>query len=114
MFLPAVSYTHLVVVRTLDIGGDKKLPYFTFDPEMNPFLGYRAIRLCLDRTEIFRTQLRALIRASVYGRLCIMFPMIATVDELSLIHISVYLDSIIQRKTNRNFKNSGLCAKIMA
>ena len=70
-----------VVVRTLDIGGDKKLPYFTFDPEMNPFLGYRAIRLCLDRTEIFRTQLRALIRASVYGRLCIMFPMIATVDE---------------------------------
>ena len=70
-----------VVVRTLDIGGDKKLPYFTFDPEMNPFLGYRAIRLCLDRTEIFRTQLRALIRASVYGRLCIMFPMIATVKE---------------------------------
>lgn len=70
-----------VVVRTLDIGGDKKLPYFTFDPEMNPFLGYRAIRLCLDRKEIFRTQLRALIRASVYGRLCIMFPMIATVDE---------------------------------
>ena len=48
---------------------------------MNPFLGYRAIRLCLDRTDIFRTQLRALIRASVYGRLCIMFPMIATVKE---------------------------------
>ena len=70
-----------VVVRTLDIGGDKKLPYFTFPEEMNPFLGYRAIRLCLDRTDIFRTQLRALIRASVYGRLCIMFPMIATLDE---------------------------------
>ncbi len=48
---------------------------------MNPFLGYRAIRLCLDRTDIFRTQLRALIRASVYGKLCIMFPMIATLDE---------------------------------
>ncbi|MGL5541115.1 MAG: phosphoenolpyruvate--protein phosphotransferase [Erysipelotrichaceae bacterium] len=70
-----------VVVRTLDIGGDKELPYLQFPKEMNPFLGYRAIRLCLDRTDIFRTQLRALIRASVYGNLCIMFPMIATIDE---------------------------------
>ena len=70
-----------VVVRTLDIGGDKKLSYFEFPEEMNPFLGYRAVRLCLDRTDIFRTQLRALIRASVYGKLCIMFPMIATVKE---------------------------------
>ena len=72
---------HRVVVRTLDIGGDKKLPYFEFDPEMNPFLGYRAIRLCLDRKEIFKTQVRALLRASVYGKLAIMFPMIATVNE---------------------------------
>jgi len=70
-----------VVVRTLDIGGDKKLNYFEFPQEMNPFLGYRAIRLCLDRKDIFRTQLRALIRASVYGKLCIMFPMIATLQE---------------------------------
>ena len=70
-----------VVVRTLDIGGDKTLPYFTFPEEMNPFLGYRAIRLCLDRTDIFRTQLRALCRASAFGKLCIMFPMIATVKE---------------------------------
>lgn len=70
-----------VVVRTLDIGGDKTLPYFTFPEEMNPFLGYRAIRLCLDRPDIFRVQLRALIRASVYGKLCIMFPMIATINE---------------------------------
>lgn len=70
-----------VVVRTLDIGGDKTLPYFTFPEEMNPFLGYRAIRLCLDRTDIFRTQLRALIRSSAFGKLCIMFPMIATVEE---------------------------------
>ena len=70
-----------VVVRTLDIGGDKKLKYFEFPEEMNPFLGYRAVRFCLDRTDIFRTQLRALIRASAYGRLCIMFPMIATLDE---------------------------------
>ena len=70
-----------VVVRTLDIGGDKKLPYLPIDPEMNPFLGYRAIRLCLDRKDIFRTQLRALLRASAYGKLRIMFPMIATIDE---------------------------------
>ena len=70
-----------VVVRTLDIGGDKKLPYFAFDPEMNPFLGYRAIRLCLDRKDIFKVQVRALLRASVYGKLAIMFPMIATVNE---------------------------------
>ena len=70
-----------VVVRTLDIGGDKKLNYFTFPQEMNPFLGYRAIRLCLDRKDIFKTQIRALLRASIYGNLCIMFPMIATINE---------------------------------
>jgi phosphotransferase system enzyme I (PtsI) len=70
-----------VVVRTLDIGGDKKLNYFAFPEEMNPFLGYRAIRFCLDRQDIFRVQLRALCRASVYGKLCIMFPMIATINE---------------------------------
>ena len=70
-----------VVVRTLDIGGDKKLDYFEFDKEMNPFLGYRAIRLCLDKKDIFRTQIRALLRASVYGKLAIMFPMIATLNE---------------------------------
>ncbi len=70
-----------VVVRTLDIGGDKKLPYLPIPEEMNPFLGYRAIRLCLDQPEVFRPQIRALLRASVYGHLCIMFPMIATVDE---------------------------------
>ncbi|MFC4387091.1 phosphoenolpyruvate--protein phosphotransferase [Gracilibacillus marinus] len=70
-----------VVVRTLDIGGDKELPYLELPEEMNPFLGYRAIRLCLERDDIFRTQLRALLRASVFGNLKIMFPMIATLDE---------------------------------
>ena len=70
-----------VVVRTLDIGGDKELSYLPLPEEMNPFLGYRAIRLCLDRTDIFRTQLRALIRASAFGRLRIMFPLIATIQE---------------------------------
>mgnify|MGYP001228269188 CR=1 FL=1 len=70
-----------VVIRTLDIGGDKKLPYLPLPEEMNPFLGVRAVRLCLERTDLFRTQLRALLRASVYGNLKIMFPMIATLDE---------------------------------
>lgn len=70
-----------VVVRTLDIGGDKELPYLDLPKEMNPFLGFRAVRLCLDRQDIFRTQLRALLRASVHGNLRIMFPMIATLGE---------------------------------
>ncbi|WP_309086969.1 phosphoenolpyruvate--protein phosphotransferase [Domibacillus sp.] len=70
-----------VVVRTLDIGGDKELPYLNLPHEMNPFLGFRAIRLCLEEQDIFRTQLRALLRASIYGNLKIMFPMIATVNE---------------------------------
>ncbi|EAG6894006.1 phosphoenolpyruvate--protein phosphotransferase [Listeria monocytogenes] len=70
-----------VVVRTLDIGGDKTLPYLELPEEMNPFLGFRAIRLCFANEELFRTQLRALLRASVYGNLKIMFPMIATVNE---------------------------------
>ncbi|MGG0720366.1 phosphoenolpyruvate--protein phosphotransferase [Robertmurraya massiliosenegalensis] len=70
-----------VVVRTLDIGGDKELPYLKLPKEMNPFLGFRAIRLCLEEKEIFKTQLRALLRASTYGNLKIMFPMIATLDE---------------------------------
>ncbi|MGX6993590.1 phosphoenolpyruvate--protein phosphotransferase [Vagococcus penaei] len=70
-----------VVVRTMDIGGDKELPYLKFPEEMNPFLGYRAIRICLAEDTMFRTQLRALLRASVYGNLRIMFPMIATLKE---------------------------------
>ncbi|QUW21592.1 phosphoenolpyruvate--protein phosphotransferase [Sporosarcina sp. Marseille-Q4063] len=70
-----------VVVRTLDIGGDKELPYLNLPTEMNPFLGFRAIRLCLEELDIFRTQLRALLRASTYGNLKIMFPMIATLEE---------------------------------
>lgn len=70
-----------VVVRTLDIGGDKELPYLNLPEEMNPFLGYRAIRLCLDQPDIFRPQLRALLRASTYGKLNIMFPMVATIKE---------------------------------
>ncbi|UUD36007.1 phosphoenolpyruvate--protein phosphotransferase [Mycoplasmopsis citelli] len=70
-----------VVIRTLDIGGDKTLKYFKFPSEMNPFLGYRAIRFCLQNPEIFKTQLRALIRASEFGNVAIMFPMITNVQE---------------------------------
>ena len=70
-----------VIVRTLDIGGDKELPYLDLPKEMNPFLGYRAIRMCLEKDDIFRTQIRALLRASIYGNLKIMFPMITTIDE---------------------------------
>lgn len=71
-----------VVVRTLDIGADKQVDYFKLDKEENPAMGYRAIRICLDRPEIFRTQLRALIRASAYGEIAIMYPMIISVEEV--------------------------------
>lgn len=71
-----------VVIRTLDIGGDKELPALGLEREDNPFLGYRAIRICLDRPELLRTQLRALLRAGVYGELRIMFPMISCLEEL--------------------------------
>nr|WP_248927954.1 phosphoenolpyruvate--protein phosphotransferase [Paenibacillus hamazuiensis] len=70
-----------VIFRTLDIGGDKGLPYLQLPPEENPFLGYRALRFCLDRPELFKTQLRAMLRASTGGKARIMFPMVATVGE---------------------------------
>lgn len=71
-----------VIVRTLDIGADKQVDYFHLEPEENPAMGYRAIRVCLDRPEVFRTQLRALLRASAYGNIAIMYPMIISVDEV--------------------------------
>ncbi|WP_206832366.1 phosphoenolpyruvate--protein phosphotransferase [Alicyclobacillus fructus] len=71
-----------VIIRTLDVGGDKGIPYLGLPQEDNPFLGYRAIRVCLDRTDLFQTQLRAILRASHYGKLRVMFPMIATVEEV--------------------------------
>lgn len=90
-----------VVVRTLDIGGDKELPYLDLPKEMNPFLGFRAIRLCLDRTDIFRTQLRALLRASVHGDLRIMFPMIATLVEFRQA-------KALLEEERENLKNEGI------
>lgn len=71
-----------VIIRTLDIGGDKNLKYLQLEKEANPFLGYRAIRLCLDKTSIFKTQLKAILRASAFGNLSIMFPMISSIEEL--------------------------------
>lgn len=71
-----------VIIRTLDIGADKQVDYFGLDKEENPALGYRAIRICLTRTEIFKTQLRALYRAAMFGNISIMFPMIISVDEI--------------------------------
>ena len=71
-----------VIIRTLDIGADKQVDYFELDEEENPALGYRAIRICLTRQEVFKTQLRALLRASAYGNISIMFPMIIAVDEV--------------------------------
>ena len=70
------------IIRTLDIGGDKNIPYLNLPDEMNPFLGWRAIRICLDRPDIFRTQLRAILRASAFGKVRIMYPMISAVDEV--------------------------------
>ena len=71
-----------VIVRTLDIGADKQIGYFNLEHEDNPAMGYRAIRICLDRIDIFKTQLRALLRASVFGNIAIMYPMIISVDEV--------------------------------
>ncbi|MBZ9609812.1 phosphoenolpyruvate--protein phosphotransferase [Clostridium estertheticum] len=71
-----------VVIRTLDVGGDKELEYLKLPKEMNPFLGYRAIRVCLDKVDIFKTQLRAILRASTFGNIKIMFPMISSIEEL--------------------------------
>ena len=74
-----------VIIRTLDIGADKQVDYFKMPHEENPALGYRAIRMCLDRLDIFKTQLRALYRASAFGKIAIMFPMIISVDEVKKI-----------------------------
>lgn len=71
-----------VIIRTLDIGGDKDIPYIDFPEEINPFLGYRAIRMCLGNIHLFKTQLRAILRASIFGNVKIMFPMISTLKEI--------------------------------
>jgi phosphotransferase system enzyme I (PtsI) len=76
-----------VIIRTLDIGADKQAAYFDIPGVANPAMGYRAIRICLDRPEIFKTQLRAIFRASAYGNLSVMYPMIISVDEVKQIKL---------------------------
>jgi len=93
-----------VIIRTLDIGGDKKLPYLPIPDEMNPFLGYRAIRLCLDRKDIFKTQLRAMLRASVFGNMKIMFPMISGIEELRA--AKAVVENVKNELTNEGIKFS--------
>lgn len=73
---------HVVTIRTMDIGGDKEVEALELPQEQNPFLGYRAIRICLDRTDLFKTQLRAILRASIHGKIQMMFPMISSMEEL--------------------------------
>lgn len=74
-----------MIIRTLDIGADKQVDYFNLGQEDNPAMGYRAIRICLKQPEIFKTQLRALLRASVYGNLSVMYPMITSTEEVEQI-----------------------------
>ncbi|CDG00285.1 phosphoenolpyruvate-protein phosphotransferase PtsI [Avibacterium paragallinarum] len=81
----------LVVLRTMDIGGDKELPYLNLPKEMNPFLGWRAIRIALDRKEILHAQLRAVLRASAFGKLAVMFPMIISVEEIRALKAEIAL-----------------------
>ena len=91
-----------VIVRTLDIGADKQVDYFNLDHEENPARGYRAIRICLDRRDIFRTQLRALLRASAYGNIGIMYPMIISVDEVK--EIKKIVESIKAELTEKGIE----------
>lgn len=91
-----------VIVRTLDIGADKQVDYFHMEEEENPAMGYRAIRICLDRPEIFKTQLRALLRASAYGNIAIMYPMIISVDEVRKI-------KAIVEEIKRELDAKGIC-----
>ena len=91
-----------VIVRTLDIGADKQVDYFNLDHEENPAMGSRAIRICLDRRDIFRTQLRALLRASAYGNIGIMYPMIISVDEVK--EIKKIVESIKTELTEKGIE----------
>ncbi|MEL7607839.1 MAG: phosphoenolpyruvate--protein phosphotransferase [Sedimentibacter saalensis] len=95
-----------VIIRTLDIGGDKNVPYIDIPKEMNPFLGYRAIRLCLGNIDVFRTQLRAILRASIYGNVKIMFPMISTMKELKDAKKILEEAKLELKKEGKSFKDN--------
>ncbi|MBI6547445.1 phosphoenolpyruvate-protein phosphotransferase PtsI [Xenorhabdus lircayensis] len=95
-----------IIIRTMDIGGDKDLPYMNLPKEENPFLGWRAIRICLDRKEILHSQLRAILRASVFGKLRIMFPMIISVEEIRELKSELALLKEQLRNENKAFDES--------
>ncbi|MGV8981558.1 phosphoenolpyruvate--protein phosphotransferase [Clostridium sp.] len=95
-----------VVIRTLDVGGDKELDYLNLPKEMNPFLGYRAIRVCLDKVDIFKTQLRAILRASAYGNIKIMFPMISSIEELRAAKVILQDVKYELKKENKSFNEN--------
>ncbi|WP_426576834.1 phosphoenolpyruvate-protein phosphotransferase PtsI [Xenorhabdus stockiae] len=95
-----------VIIRTMDIGGDKELPYMNLPKEENPFLGWRAIRICLDRKEILHSQLRAILRASAFGKLRIMFPMIISVEEIRELKAELLMLKDQLRNENKAFDES--------
>ncbi|MFZ4834848.1 phosphoenolpyruvate-protein phosphotransferase PtsI [Rouxiella sp. Mn2063] len=95
-----------VIIRTMDIGGDKELPYMNFPKEENPFLGWRAIRICLDRKEILHDQLRAILRASAFGKLRIMYPMIISVEEVRELNAELKMLKAQLREENKAFDES--------
>lgn len=95
-----------VIIRTMDIGGDKDLPYMNLPKEENPFLGWRAIRICLDRKEILHSQLRAILRASAFGKLRIMFPMIISVEEIRALKAELEILKSQLREENKAFDES--------
>jgi phosphotransferase system enzyme I (PtsI) len=101
-----------VIIRTLDLGADKQVPYFNLGKEENPAMGYRAIRICLDRPEIFRTQLRAILRASAFGNISVMYPMVISVDEV--IKIKEILSSVMDElKSEGSAFNQNIAQGIM-
>lgn len=95
-----------VIIRTMDIGGDKDLPYMNLPKEENPFLGWRAIRICLDRKEILHSQLRAILRASAFGKLRIMFPMIISIEEIRALKAELEILKSQLREENKTFDES--------
>lgn len=100
-----------VIIRTIDIGSDKEADYFNLEKEENPALGYRAIRICLDQKDIFKTQLRAIYRASMYGNISIMFPMIISEDEI--IEIKEIIKEVQNELLNENIEFKGIDIGIM-
>ncbi|WP_343183134.1 phosphoenolpyruvate-protein phosphotransferase PtsI [Buchnera aphidicola (Neophyllaphis podocarpi)] len=95
-----------IIIRTMDIGGDKNLPYMNLPKEENPFLGWRAIRICMDKREILGTQLRAILRASAFGKIKIMFPMIISIEEIKVLNLEINKIKKDLEKEEKNFNKN--------